>query len=180
MLILLDMDGTVADLDGRFVERYNARFPAGPIGKRLTWAMTEDMPADRHGSVGEILAEDGFFAGLDPLPGAVEAFFAMRDAGHEVVLCTSPFVSSRWCESEKRHWVERHLGAEFAHALVLTSDKTLVRGDVLIDDRPDIRGRLEPSWRQVLLDQPWNRDADLPRVSRDWSDWKEVLGRIAA
>lgn len=37
-------------------------------------------------------------------------------------------------------WVEKHLGHDFLEQVILTRDKTLVTGDILIDDKPDILG----------------------------------------
>ena len=178
MIVLVDMDGTIADLEGRFVEQYNALYPEYPVGPRTEWDLASDVSPERRESVWAILSKDGFFAGLDPLPGAVDAFRAMHAEGHDVVLCTSPYVESRWCESEKRHWAEQHLGVEAGRSMVITKDKTLVRGDVLIDDKPVIAGRLSPAWRHVLVDQAWNRHVGLPRIARDWSDWREVLAGL--
>lgn len=39
--------------------------------------------------------------------------------------------------------MEKHLGQEFLEQIVLTRDKTVVSGDLLIDDRPDITGNEE-------------------------------------
>ena len=178
MLVLIDMDGTLADFAGRYVDQYNLLYPDEPIGARSTWAMNEGIPRERHDSFWKIVSKEGFFSGLDPLPGAIEGFHQMHAAGHDIILCTSPFLHSRWCESEKRHWVEDRLGIEYARNMVITKDKTLVRGDALIDDKPSIEGRMSPSWRHVLLDQPYNRDMDLPRIARDWSDWEETLASL--
>lgn len=38
-------------------------------------------------------------------------------------------------------WVEKHLGQEFLEQVILTRDKTLITGDILIDDKPDIQGK---------------------------------------
>lgn len=38
-------------------------------------------------------------------------------------------------------WVEKHLGHEFLEQVILTRDKTLIAGDILIDDKPDIVGK---------------------------------------
>ncbi len=37
-------------------------------------------------------------------------------------------------------WVEKHLGYDFLEQVILTRDKTLIAGDILIDDKPDILG----------------------------------------
>ena len=181
MLILLDMDGVLADHESKLIQLYRERFPGAPYAKseeRTTWELTDGYPEDKHGAVWEIFSGEGFFASLEPMPGAIEAFHAMREDGHDLVICSSPLVRSRWCESEKRHWIEDHIGKQFARDMVLTHDKTLVQGDILIDDKPSIVGRRVPTWRHVLVDQGYNRQLELPRITRDWSNWNEVLGRI--
>lgn len=181
MLILVDMDGVLADHENKLIQRYRERFPDAPYPRledRTTWELTDGYPADKHDAVWEIFSGEGFFADLDPMPGAIEAFRDMAADGHDLVICSAPLVRSRWCESEKRHWIEQHLGTGTARDLVLTHDKTLVQGDVLIDDKPAIVGRRIPTWRHVLVDQGYNRDVELPRIARDWSNWRDVLGRI--
>lgn len=37
-------------------------------------------------------------------------------------------------------WIEKHFGHEFLEQIILTRDKTVVSGDILIDDKPDIHG----------------------------------------
>lgn len=37
-------------------------------------------------------------------------------------------------------WIEKHLGYDFLDQIILTRDKTVVTGDILIDDKPDILG----------------------------------------
>jgi hypothetical protein len=38
--------------------------------------------------------------------------------------------------------------------VILTHDKTLVRGDVLIDDKPGITGNMIPAWKHLVFDSP--------------------------
>lgn len=37
-------------------------------------------------------------------------------------------------------WVEQNLGPEFVERIILTRDKTVVMGDLLIDDKDNIQG----------------------------------------
>lgn len=46
----------------------------------------------------------------------------------------------RVCVRVQYAWVEKHLGYDFLEQVILTRDKTLISGDVLIDDKPDILG----------------------------------------
>ncbi|WP_421446371.1 5' nucleotidase, NT5C type, partial [Agrobacterium tumefaciens] len=58
--------------------------------------------------------------------------------------------------------------------MILTRDKTLVRGDLIIDDKPRIQGAVTPSWRHIVYDAPYNRQVtDAPRLT--WQNWRSVL-----
>ena len=78
---------------------------------------------------------EGLFADMDPLPGALEAYRALVDRGHDVyILSTAPWGNpSAW--SDKLQWVKEHLGLIAHKRLILTHHKHLLRGDLLIDDR---------------------------------------------
>ncbi|WP_455003872.1 5' nucleotidase, NT5C type, partial [Cardiobacterium hominis] len=78
---------------------------------------------------------------------------------------------------EKIAWVEEHLGFDWTARVMLTKDKTLVRGDILIDDKPEISGSLSPVWQHWLYDAPYNRHINTPRRIR-WQDpasWATLL-----
>lgn len=89
----------------------------------------------------------------------------LLDAGLDVRICTAPINAYQHCVSEKFAWVERHLGHEWIKRIILTKDKTWVRGDILIDDKPHITGSVQPTWVHYLYDQPYNRIIDKPRIS---------------
>ncbi len=77
--------------------------------------------------------------------------------------------------AEKFAWVKEHLGQEFVERIVLTRDKTLVRGDILVDDKPEVTGVCTPAWMHVLYDQPYNQHIrQKPRLT--WANYEEVLG----
>jgi hypothetical protein len=79
--------------------------------------------------------------------GARAALEEMPGSGHQVFLCTSPVIGSRWCAQENLAWIEHHLGRAWLRPTIITSDKTV--GDrlqpcVLVDDRPGITGAAIP------------------------------------
>lgn len=56
--------------------------------------------------------------------------------------------------------------------LILTHDKTLVYGDVLVDDKGIITGAVTPAWKHLIHDQSHNRYVlNAPRMS-DWREWR--------
>ena len=118
---------------------------------------------------------------MPPLPGALTALHQMVQAGYNVRLCSSPLSSSPRCLAEKAEWVQRWLGHGWIDRLILTRDKTLVHGELLIDDAPMAKGdSLTPTWHHVYFARPHNRPgapgADPERLRLlSWDDWADVI-----
>jgi 5'-nucleotidase len=68
-------------------------------------------------------------------------------------------------------WVESRFGAGWAERTIITKDKTMVNGDVLIDDKPEVKGLCNPSWEHILFDQPYNQEVVGKRRIMSWSDF---------
>lgn len=179
MLILLDQDGVLADFDAAFCMAWTQQGHAWPVvtpDQRKAFYVREDYPEAWRSKVDAIYTTPGFFLNLPPLPGALEGVAQMLAEGHDVRICTSPLNAYEHCVLEKYRWIERHLGAAMVQRMMVTKDKTLVHGDVLIDDKPKISGARTPTWQHVVLDQPYNRDAQGPRMR--WTDWRSVLAGL--
>ena len=170
--ILLDMDGVVVDWDAGFRAAWGNR---SPIDRSKSYYMEACVPASFCDEAKALLHAEGFFLNLPPMAGAVAAVKAMVGKGYRVSFCTSPVLSSLYCAGEKFEWVRRHFGPEWVSRIVLTSDKTLVRGDVLIDDKPKITGAQLPTWRQLMFNSPYNAlETPLARIGT-WADWETGL-----
>jgi len=179
-IVLLDMDDVLADFEGRFFERWRTLYPdlfyIHP-DQRDRFYVELQMPPELREKARAIKREPGFFLGLEPLPGAPEAARRMLELGHEVFICTAPITDCATCPMEKFQWAGRHLGPEWLKRVIIASDKTLVRGDFLVDDKPEITGSMTPLWEHVVFDRPYNRPALGKRRIADWrGDWRTVLG----
>lgn len=76
----------------------------------------------------------GIFAKMKPMPGAVEAIYALKEKYDVYILSTAPWNNpSAW--SDKLNWVKQYLGDICYKRLILSHHKNLNRGDFLIDDR---------------------------------------------
>jgi len=173
----VDMDGVISDFDGAFLKRWRERHPEKffvPLEERTTFYVKEQYPDDLKPLVSEIVWAPGFFRGMLPIEGAKEALFEMDAMGTEVFICTSPLSTYKNCVLEKFEWVDKHLGTGWTKRIILTRDKTLVKADILIDDKPNITGvEVLPGWEHILYDRPYNRNVNRKRLT--WNDWKEVL-----
>lgn len=186
--VLVDMDGVLADFEAGLLRGFQRRFPGEPhvpLEERRGFFAREQYRAlrpDLADKVTSVYEAPGFFLDLEPIPGALEAMRemdAMQDT--EVFICTSPLRKYDHCVGEKFRWVEKHLGPEFVERIILTRDKTVVSGDLLIDDKDTIRGQEEtPSWEHILFTCCHNQHLALPPTRRrllSWSDnWREIIG----
>jgi 5'-nucleotidase len=179
MNILVDQDGPLADFEGEFHRRWRETYPDRhhiPPAERRVFKLNEEYGPEHSAAADEIVLTRGFFRDLPPVPGAVEAMETMLAAGHDVRICTAPVKLSLFCVGEKYNWVRQHLGQYWMSRVIISSDKTFVYGDYLIDDKPDITGAIEPAWEHVIYEAPYNRHANGGRRLASWKDWPQLIG----
>jgi len=181
LTVLVDMDNTLCNYEDAFERTMKAKYPEVdivPAEKRLNWDISKDYPAEHQEKVKSINGVPGFFLNMKPNKGGVEALKAMAAAGHQVLIVSAPDPDfTAQCSDEKYRWVAKHLGNDWLPRVILTRDKTTVRGDFLIDDKPHCdAGSLKPEWEHVVFDQTYNKSkAGCPRLS-GWENVMETLG----
>jgi len=111
---------------------------------------------------------------MEPIEGSLETLREIEMLGISVFICTSPLSQYENCVVEKYRWVEKYLGKEWIGRIILTKDKTLIRGDYLIDDKPEITGSNNPVWEHVLYERPYNQKVTGKR-RLTWDNWKDIL-----
>ena len=179
MIILLDQDGVLADFEHGIAHGWQARYgtPVPLPQPRQKFYVRDEVAPEHTDALIDLYSAPGFFAGLRPITGALDAARALLAAGHDVRICTAPITNYRYCVGEKITWVEQHLGFDWTARVILTKDKTLIHGDILIDDKPDISGIRSPDWQHWLYDAPYNRH--IPAAHRiRWDDpasWNILL-----
>ena len=136
--IFIDMDGVLCDFKSAYVQDLEAN------------------PDQKYPQ-----SQFGFFINLKPLPGAIDAVNKLKK-DYEVWILTRPSIHNISCYSEKALWIKNHLGFEMQERTILCTNKSLVKGDYLIDDQTshgqsDFEGELIqfgtkefPDWKSVL------------------------------
>lgn len=110
-IVLIDMDGVLADFDKRKSELESQGFKGESLFKHPE-----------------------AYKDLEPIPGAIEAWLELQGEYETYILSTPPWSNPQgW--AEKRIWVEKYLGPTAKKKLILGHHKGLVKGDYLIDDR---------------------------------------------
>ncbi len=78
----------------------------------------------------------GIFSIMGPMPGAVDAVHRLAGKYDVYILSTAPWKNpSAW--ADKVAWVTKYLDDVLHKRIILSHHKDLIRGDYLIDDRPN-------------------------------------------
>lgn len=177
MIVLVDMDGTIADWGHGWDRALDAQGSRARAIRRHaqqeSFDLKEGLGPRQSLVVDRVMNLHGFYANLLPIPGAIDALREMaRD--YAVKICTSPWLTNPTCIPDKIDWVARHLGDSWVDRMVFSKDKTIVKGDFLIDDKPEIKGDATPEWEHIIYTQPYNITQPQRRID-DWSKWSEVI-----
>lgn len=176
MIVLVDMDNVLADFDQRIADIWKKKYPDLPfvdLSKKKTFYLEDSMPQEYSPLIEEIFLQKGFFLSLPVIYGAIEALKYLEQKGHIVRICTAPILRNKYCASEKLEWIKNHLGRDFGRRVIIAKDKTLIHGDILIDDKPHVEGEISPVWEHIVFSKPWNQG--LPKRYLEWTNYRNIL-----
>jgi len=92
----------------------------------------------------------GFFENLLPIDGAIEAVNKFREQKDiDVYILTAPSTRNPHSYSEKRIWVENYFDYQFTKNLIICANKSLLKGDILIDE--NISGKGQENFEGELI-----------------------------
>lgn len=145
-----------------------------PIQKvQTTWELeTGHQLADE--LIMQAMQHPELYLNLPVIEGAVEGLETLERLGYEVFICTTPSSFNDNCASHKLAWIKRELGERWVKRAILTVDKTMVRGSILIDDKPKITGLMIPMWEHIVFDTPYNQNTTGRRLHK-WADLESVI-----
>jgi 5'(3')-deoxyribonucleotidase len=157
----IDLDGVVFDFNSRMLREYSKL----DIHFSSVQEMEEKVPKDNSLVLlhRKIRAQRGFFRNLDLLPGALEYVTYLKQ-NYDLYFVSTPELSNPSCCEDKLDNIASVFGQDMLCKTILTSDKTLVRVDVLIDDKKVISGRLQPTFTHIHFTN-WNEQV-LETVAR--------------
>lgn len=172
-VLLFDLDGVCANLAAKWLAVYNREWGDDlTLGEIVEWEWHRFVRPECGKRIYHYLNRPGFFADLEPIPGAVSALERLKDRAELVVLTASP----REAMADKVNWIRRHLPFIPKENVIITYRKDLVWGDVLFDDAP--RNLRHFRGFRVLMDYPYNRNFhDTYRV-RNWAEFEALMERV--
>lgn len=180
LLLLVDMDLTIVPWQEHVEPMIQLRIgeEAYKLRSETEYFFQKQFGKEHEATIHSLFTAKGFFANLPPpIEGSIESIYEMRSEGIEVIICSTPMEDSEHCIPEKREWLNRYLGAEFADRANFPIDKSECHGDILIDDRTDllVNAKHKPSWTQITFDAYHNRHIAVPHRLTHWKQWRVAL-----
>lgn len=166
MRIAIDMDEVLADTHVAKRALYAARgreWDDTALRGRKMDALADDVT---RAAVEAVLKDGTFFAGLEPMEGAIAA---VRDLAteHEIFIATAAMEYPASCP-HKFAWLQRHMPFIDPLNIVFCGDKSIVAADVLIDDNARHFERFGGTG--ILFSALHNMGAEAPHRLDRWTD----------
>ncbi len=178
MTILVDMDDTIEQLLPAWIQGLNEKFDRHVACEDvLSWDVDDAYPDLTHEQILSVPMEPGFWSTVEPVPGAVEALQRLMDAGHEVYIVTATLLEN--IPEKMNDLLFRYFPFLSWNQVIITHDKQMIRGDVLIDDA--VHNLEGGDYAKLLMTAPHNKnyDAEANGMIRV-NNWAEIEAVIAA
>lgn len=169
MRVGIDLDGVCYDFSAsvrEYLVNVAATHAPDMTPAPTRWEFYEDWGLDLDGFVAT--CHNGVDAGVvfahgEPYPCVAEAFNLIKASGHTIHIVTDrSFGSNGASEAATRTWLDCHRLA--FDSLTFSADKTVVRLDVMVDDKLANYDALEAAGvKAYLLSRPWNQNDPRPR-----------------
>lgn len=170
---LIDMDGVVFDFVHSLYKLAALRdpylaslFPDRKlirdhyVEKSFDMSIPEDIRKQMAELIVDVVNDDPIFAYAPLIQDAVSGIrYLEKQTGRPYFYCSNPHVPNILGWSHKAMSLEDLIGKDESKKMILTKDKTLVSGVLLIDDAPTPIGVYTPDWIHIVFDQPWNDSA---------------------
>jgi len=179
----LDLDGVLCDLGPSVAARIAERF--GVSSHPSTWRSYDlrllrlGVPEDRFAEfLDETFDDPRLYASAPLCTGVAAALATLRRSGWDLVGITA---RPAHLDRATRAWMAQHrLPVEEIHHTPVGTKAAVARRlgvDVTVEDNPAEAELLAEVCESWLLDQPYNRAAQLCRARRLFS-WEEAAGRL--
>ncbi len=178
LTILVDADDTIHNLTDAWIWYLNDRYGTSVRRSDVTdWDFSKAFPDIRRDDVYDALFDVELWKRVKPLPGAVKYLKKLIDDGNEVYIVTASH--PRTVDMKTQEAIFKHFPYLDYKNLIITSNKQMVMGDIIIDDAPH---NLGGGPLGMMMSAPHNMkvpDDELAELNAVRVDgWKEVYELI--
>jgi len=192
----IDMDGTVCDTVGEWINRYNKLVPKKHSKTKedfTTNNLESNIPEEYKDKFLSIINQEGFFKSLEFLPGAEQVINKLNSLGADIVFITKPPYSGYSNSStrslaikEKIDWLYEKFSWFDEKNFIVVSRRDCLIGNFLIDDCPDNLRSFSNNGHPILVKHLFNESEvdDLKNnydvlIMDNWNDLFSMLKEIS-
>ena len=168
MRLIVDLDETVTSFIYELVKRYNNKYnKRKQINSIKEYGLPDDMK--------EIFLESGFFINLMPFPYSTIALRNLQNIGCEIIIA-SDCLGIPYIAYEKLVWIKNNLPFIPIENIMLINKKSLINGDVIIDDAPKYIETFNGT--TIIMDREYNKHVKADyRVNR-WIQIEDIIKNL--
>ena len=176
LTILIDMDDVLETLIAGWVQYNNEKFGTNVRPEDVkSWDMSLAFPTLSKDDVYAAEFDDALWDNVGPMPGADEALRKLLADGHEIFIVTASYYQTL------RAKMENVLFKYFPYItwdqVIITSNKQMIAGDVLIDDGP--HNLKCGNYAKILFDASHNKNFDEKSIDAvRVHNWDEAYAQI--
>lgn len=161
-IVAVDVDDTIADLIGRWLDLYNEEWDDDVTPDRITeWSVHEHVRCGHE--IYDYLKREGLYEGVIAIDGALTGIKALRKMGFKIIFVTASY------HEGKIQWLYDNGFASSVEEWVVAHDKSLIYAHYLIDDRIENVENF-PHGLGLLFRRSWNA-----KKSVAFETWAEII-----
>lgn len=175
-VILVDMDDTIENLLSAWIEYLNKKHSTSvKRDEVISWNIPDFFHSIDAKSVYEPLHDKDFWKTVEVKEDAVEYMRKLFDEGFQIYICTNSCIDT--LQEKLDAILYKHFPYIDDNHIIITSNKQMIKADVLVDDGP--HNHVGGEYAKLLFCCPHNKsfNAESYGIIRV-HDWKEVYGNI--
>lgn len=170
------MDDVLAETLPAICDAYNKIYKTSITQEDIdNWKFYKSLghdDAEGQKIINEIFSIENFWLNIEPKH---DAFHIMADLNktYELYVASAPFPTKK-CIPDKITWMKKHFPFLSYHQIIFIYNKGLLRGDIMIDDKPD--NLIVFHGLKVLYRTPVNRQYnDFDHIVNNWREIKNLF-----
>lgn|SRR5574343_271562 len=157
--VFCDMDGVIANCLDYWLEKYNKDYDDDLKPEDIVSYNTHKYVKPECGlKIYDYILEEGFFLNATCLQEDIDELRRLHDSDIDVHFATKAPFNSKYVMREKCQWVDKHFPFIGSNKIIFLQNKSLLRGDFLIEDCPD--NLVDFKGIKILYTRPWNQYVD--------------------
>ncbi len=176
LTVLTDMDDTMEDLLPAWINILNRKSGTNVKPDEITdWHIPTFFPGLPKQEIFNVLDTEELWKDVRPKPDAQKYVKRLMDDGHRVLVVTT--AGYKTIVPKVEHVLFRYFPFFSWNDVIITADKHIILGDVLIDD--GVHNLTGGKYQKILMDAPHNRGIDeksIPAVRV--YNWEQTYGEV--